>query len=95
MHILPLYDRVLIKRLAEEDVTPSGIVIPEQAKEKPVRGKVIAIGKGKLLDSGESRPLTVKVGDTVLFGKYSGTDVKLDREEFVVMREEDILGIVE
>ena len=94
MQIRPLYDRVLIKRI-EEEVTKGGIVIPEQAKEKPIRGEIVAIGKGKLLEDGEIRPLEVQIGDTVLFGKYSGTDVKVDDGEFVMMREEDIMGIVE
>lgn len=89
----PLHDRVLIKRI-EEEVTSGGIVIPDNAKEKPSRGKVLAIGKGKLLENGEIRPLDVKVGDTVLFGKYSGSEVKIDNEEYVVMREDDIMGIL-
>lgn len=94
MQFLPLYDRVLIKRI-EEEITESGIVLPDNAKEKPIRGKVVAVGKGKVLDNGEIRPLEIKVGNTVLFGKYAGTDVKLNGEDFVVMREEDILGVIE
>jgi chaperonin GroES len=94
MKFRPLHDRVLIERF-EEEVTSGGIVIPDNAKEKPSRGKIIAAGKGKLLDNGEVRPLDVKVGETVLFGKYAGTEVKLDNEELVVMREEDIMGIIE
>lgn len=94
MAFYPLYDRVLVRRI-EEEITKGGIVIPDNAREKPIRGKVVAIGEGKLLNSGEIRPLKVKVGDTILFGKYSGTDVKIDKEEFVVMREEDILGTIE
>jgi chaperonin GroES len=94
MKFRPLHDRVLITRV-EEEVTKGGIVIPDNAKEKPSRGKVVAVGKGKLLDNGEVRPLDVKVGDVVLFGKYSGTEVKIDTEEYAVMREEDIMGIVE
>ena len=90
----PLHDRVLIKRI-EEEITSGGIVIPDNAKEKPSRGKVLAIGKGKLLDGGEIRPLDVKVGNIVLFGKYSGSEVKIDGEEYVVMREDDIMGIIE
>ncbi|MBN1684607.1 MAG: co-chaperone GroES [Gammaproteobacteria bacterium] len=94
MRLRPLHDRILIKRI-EEEVTKGGIVIPDNAKEKPIRGKVIAVGTGKILDDGKKLPLTIKVGDIVLFGKYSGTDVKLEDEELVVMREEDILGIIE
>jgi len=92
--IRPLHDRVIIQRLEEEKVTAGGIVIPDSAKEKPIRGKVIAIGNGKRLDSGEVRPLDVKVGDIVLFGKYAGTEVKLDDKELLVLREEDIMGVV-
>lgn len=94
MKLRPLHDRILIKRI-EEEITKGGIVIPDNAKEKPIQGKVIAIGTGKILDDGKKLPLTVKVGDIVLFGKYSGTDVKLEDEELVVMKEEDILGIIE
>ena len=94
MNFRPLHDRVLIKRI-EEEITSSGIVIPDSAKEKPSRGEIVSIGKGKLLDNGEILTLDVKVGDKVLFGKYSGTEVKLDEEEYIVMREEDIMGIVE
>lgn len=94
MQFIPLYDRILVKRI-DEEITSSGIVIPDQAKEKPIRGKVVAVGKGKLLNNGEIRHLEVKVGNSVIFGKYSGTEVRLDKEEYVVMREEDILGIVE
>jgi chaperonin GroES len=94
MAFYPLYDRVLVRRI-EEEITKGGIVIPDKAKEKPIQGKIVAVGEGKLLNSGEIRPLKVKVGDTILFGKYSGTDVEFDREGFVVMREEDILGIIE
>ena len=89
----PLQDRVLIRRLEEETTTPGGIVIPDNAKEKPIRGEVIAIGTGKILDNGDVRALEVKKGDKILFGKYSGTEVKIENEEFVVLREEDILGI--
>ena len=95
MKIRPLHDRVVVRRMEEERTTAGGIVIPDSATEKPVQGEVIAVGKGKALDSGEVRPLEVKVGDRVLFGKYSGTEVKLDGEDFVVMREEDIMGVVE
>ncbi|CRI65346.1 10 kDa chaperonin (Protein Cpn10) (groES protein) [Thiocapsa sp. KS1] len=95
MKIRPLHDRVVVRRMEEERTTAGGIVIPDSATEKPIQGEIIAVGKGKILDNGESRPLDVKVGDRVLFGKYSGTEVKLDGNEFLVMREEDIMGVVE
>ena len=95
MKIRPLHDRVVVRRMEEERTSAGGIVIPDSATEKPIQGEIIAIGNGKVLDSGESRPLDVKVGDRVLFGKYSGTEVKLDGEDFLVMREEDIMGVVE
>lgn len=95
MKIRPLHDRILVKRLEEERTTPGGIVIPDTAAEKPIKGKVIAVGNGKILESGEIRPLDVKVGDQVLFGKYSGTEVKVDGEELLVMREDDITAIIE
>lgn len=95
MKIRPLYDRIVLKRMEEERTSAGGIVIPDTATEKPVRGEVIAVGKGKLLDSGEVRPLEVKVGDKVLFSKYGGTEVKIAGEEYVVMREDDIMGIIE
>ncbi len=95
MNIRPLQDRVIVKRMEEETTSSGGIVLPDSATEKPIRGEVIAVGPGKTLDSGEKRPLDVKVGDTVLFGKYSGTEVKLDDEELLVMREEDIMGVIE
>jgi chaperonin GroES len=95
MNIRPLHDRVVVRRMEEERTSPGGIVIPDTAAEKPIQGEVIAIGRGKLLDNGEVRPLDVKVGDRVLFGKYSGTEVKISGEEFVVMREDDIMGVVE
>lgn len=94
MSFRPLHDRVLVERI-EEEVTSGGIVIPDNAKEKPSRGKVIATGKGKRGDNGDVLPLDVKDGDVVLFGKYAGTEVKVDGQELVVMREEDIMGIVE
>ena len=94
MKIRPLHDRVIVKREEEERKSPGGIVIPDTATEKPVFGKVIAVGNGKLLENGTVRPLDVKVGDKILFGKYSGTEVKLEGEEVVVMREEDILAVV-
>lgn len=95
MNIRPLQDRVIVKRMEEETTSAGGIVLPDSATEKPIRGEVLAVGPGKTLDDGEKRPLEVKVGDTVLFGKYSGTEVKLDEEELLVMREEDIMGVIE
>lgn len=95
MKIRPLHDRVVIRRLEEERTSAGGIVIPDTATEKPIQGEVIAIGKGKILDSGEQRPLDVKVGDRVLFGKYSGTEIKLEGKDFLVMREDDIMGVIE
>ena len=94
MKLRPLHDRVIVKRLEEERVSAGGIVIPDSAAEKPSRGKVIAVGAGKVLDDGKVRPLDVKAGDTVLFGKYSGTEIKLDGEEYLIMREEEVLGIL-
>lgn len=90
----PLHDRVLVKRLEGESKTPGGIVIPDTAAEKPIRGKILAAGPGKASEDGKIRPLDVKVGDEVLFGKYSGTEIKLSGEEYLVMREDDIMGIV-
>jgi chaperonin GroES len=95
MKIRPLHDRVIVRRMEEERKSPGGIVIPDSATEKPIQGEVIAVGNGKLLDNGDTRPLDVKVGDRVLFGKYSGTEVKLSGEEVLVMREEDIMGVIE
>jgi chaperonin GroES len=95
MKIRPLQDRVLVQRVEEEERSRGGIIIPDTAKEKPVKGRVIAAGNGKILKSGEVRPLTVKGGDVVLFSKYAGTEVKIDGEEHLIMREEDILGIIE
>ena len=95
MKIRPLQDRVIVKRIAEEEKTKGGIIIPDTAKEKPQEGKVIAVGKGKVSDEGKLIPLDVKVGDKILFGKYSGSEIKLNGEEHLIMREEDILGIVE
>ena len=95
MKIRPLHDRVIVRRMEEERTSPGGIVIPDSATEKPIGGEVIAVGNGKILESGEVRPLDVKVGDRVLFGKYSGTEVKVDGEELLVMREEDIMGVIE
>ena len=95
MKIRPLHDRVIIRRLEEEEKTKGGIIIPDSAKEKPLEGKVIAAGKGKILENGEIRPLDVKEGDRILFGKYSGTEIKIDGEEHLILREEDILGVIE
>ena len=95
MAIRPLHDRVLVRRLDDERTSPGGIVIPDTAAEKPMTGEVIAVGNGKLQDNGELRPLDVKAGDKVLFGKYSGTEVKVDGEELLVMREDDIMGVIE
>jgi chaperonin GroES len=95
MKIRPLHDRVIVKRLEEERVSAGGIVIPDTAAEKPVQGKVVAVGKGKILEDGQVRPLDVKVGDKILFGKYSGTEVKVDGDELVVMREEDVMAVIE
>lgn len=95
MSIRPLHDRVVIERIEEELTSAGGIVIPDSAKEKPMRGKVLAIGPGKMLDSGSVIPLGVKEGDQVLFGKYSGTEIKIDGKETVVMREDDILAVIE
>ncbi|HXS27389.1 MAG TPA: co-chaperone GroES [Steroidobacteraceae bacterium] len=95
MKIRPLHDRVIVKRLDEERTSPGGIVIPDTAAEKPVQGKVVAVGKGKILEDGSVRAPDVKVGDKVLFGKYSGTEVKVEGEELLVMREEDLMGVIE
>ena len=94
MKIRPLYDRVIVKRVEEELTSAGGIVLPGSAAEKPSQGVVLAVGTGKPLDNGEVRPLQVKVGDKVLFGKYSGSEVKIDGEELVVMREDDIMGVL-
>ena len=95
MKIRPLHDRVIVKRMEEERTSAGGIVIPDSATEKPIRGEVIAVGNGKIAESGEVRPLDVKVGDQVLFGKYSGTEVKVEGEEVLVMREDDIMAVIE
>ena len=95
MKIRPLHDRVIVKRLEEERVSAGGIVIPDSAAEKPVQGKVVAVGKGKILEDGTVRPLDVKVGDKILFGKYSGTEVKVDGDDLVVMKEEDVMAVIE
>ena len=95
MKIRPLQDRIIVKRVKEEEKTKGGIIIPDSAKEKPIEGEVLAVGNGKVLEDGKVRPLDVKVGDRVLFGKYSGTEVKLDGEEHLMLREDDILGVIE
>ena len=95
MKIRPLHDRVIVKRVEEERKTASGIVIPDAAAEKPDQGEVIAVGNGKILDDGKVRPMSVKVGDRVLFGKYSGQTVKVDGEELLVMKEDDLFAVVE
>ena len=94
MKIRPLHDRVIVKRVEEETKTAGGIVLPGSAAEKPSQGVILAVGTGKVLDNGELRPLEVKVGDKVLFGKYSGNEVKIDGEELIVMREDDIMGVL-
>jgi chaperonin GroES len=95
MKIRPLHDRVLVKRLEEQDTTKGGIIIPDSAKEKPIEGEVVAAGNGKLLEDGKVRPLDVKEGDRILFGKYSGTEVKLEGTEHLILREDEILAVVE
>ncbi len=95
MNIRPLHDRVIVKRVEEEKTSPGGIVIPDSAAEKPIQGEVVAVGNGKLLDSGELRALDIKKGDKVLFGKYSGTEVKVSGEDYLVLREDDIMGVIE
>jgi chaperonin GroES len=95
MKIRPLHDRVIVKRIEEEEKTKGGIIIPDTAKEKPIEGKVVAVGAGKLMDNGKKLPLDVKKGDRILFGKYAGTDIKIEDEEHLIMREEDIIAVVE
>jgi chaperonin GroES len=95
MNIRPLHDRLIVKRFEEEERTKGGIIIPDNAKEKPQQGEVIAVGSGKILEDGKKAPLEVKKGDRVLFGKYSGTEIKIEGTEYLMMREDDILGIVE
>jgi chaperonin GroES len=94
MEIRPLQDRIIVKRVQEEEKTKGGIIIPDTAKEKPIEGKVIAVGNGKVQEDGKVRPLDVKKGDRILFSKYAGTEVKIDGEEHLIMREEDILGVI-
>ena len=95
MKIRPLHDRVLVKRLEENRTSPGGIAIPLTAAEKPVQGKIVAVGKGKILEDGQVRPLDVKVGDKILFGKHSGTEVRVEGEELLVMREEEVMAVIE
>lgn len=95
MKIRPLYDRIIVKPMEGEKKTEGGIIIPDTAKEKPINGKVVALGKGKLMENGKLLEMTVKEGDTVLFGKYAGTDIKINGEDHLILREEDILAIVE
>jgi len=95
MKIRPLHDRIIVERLEEETKTAAGIIIPDSAKEKPQQGNVIAVGKGKTTEDGKLLPLDVKVGDKVLFGKYAGSDIKIDGKEYLMMREDDVLGVVE
>lgn len=95
MNIRPLHDRVIVKRVEEDTVSPGGIVIPDSATEKPIEGEIIAVGNGKLLENGELRALDLKKGDKVLFGKYSGTEVKVGGEDLLVLREDDIMGVIE
>jgi chaperonin GroES len=95
MNIRPLHDRIIVERIEEETTTASGIIIPDSAKEKPQEGTVLAVGKGKMTEDGKILPLDVKVGDKVLFGKYSGTEIKIEGNEYLMMREDDVLGVVE
>ena len=95
MNIRPLHDRAVIRRMEEERKSAGGIVIPDSATEKPIRGEVVAVGKGKILENGDVRPMDIRVGDRVLFGKYSGTEVKVDSEDLLVMREDDIMAVIE
>ena len=94
LNVRPLHDRILVKRMTEEEKTAGGIIIPDSAKEKPQRGKVVATGKGRVTEDGKVLPLEVQSGDAILFGKYSGTELKLEGEEFLMMREEDVLGVL-
>jgi chaperonin GroES len=95
MKLKPLYDRILVKRLDGEERTAGGIIIPDTAKEKPIMGQVLAVGNGKLLDGGKLRPMDIKAGDKILFGKYSGTELKIDGEDRLVLKEDEVLGVVE
>ena len=95
MNIRPLHDRVIVKRIEEGKTSPGGIVIPDSAAEKPIQGEIVAVGNGKILENGEVRALAVKKGDKILFGKYSGTEVKIDGDDLLVLREDDIMGVIE
>jgi chaperonin GroES len=95
MKLRPLQDRIIVKRLEEETMTAGGILIPDTAKEKPQRGEIVAVGKGKLTEDGKVLPIDVKVGDKVLFGKYAGTEIKIEGQDYLIMREDDILGVIE
>jgi chaperonin GroES len=95
MKVRPLHDRVIVKRIEEEETTKGGIIIPDSAKEKPMEGEIVAVGSGKVLEDGKKIPLEVKAGDRVLFGKYAGTDIKVDGEERLIMREDDVIAILE
>ncbi len=95
MKIRPLYDRIMVRRIEEKETVQGGIIIPDTAKEKPQEGEVVAVGQGKRLEDGKIVPLDVKVGDRILFGKYSGSDIKLDGEEYMIMREDEVLGVIE
>ncbi len=95
MNIRPLYDRIMVKRIEEKETIKGGIIIPDTAKEKPQEGEVVAVGQGKRLEDGKIVPLDVKAGDRILFGKYSGSDIKLDGEEYLIMREDEVLGVIE
>ncbi len=94
MQVRPLHDRVLVKRFSEEEKSKGGIIIPDTAKEKPIQGEVIAVGQGRVTEEGKVRPLDVKKGDKILFGKYAGTEIKIEGDDFIMMREEDILGVL-
>jgi chaperonin GroES len=95
MKVRPLHDRVIVKRVEEEEKTKGGIIIPDTAKEKPIEGKVVAVGKGKILENGNQQPLEVKKGDKILFGKYAGTEINIEGDEHLIMREDDIVAIIE
>jgi chaperonin GroES len=95
MKLRPLQDRIIVKRLEEENVTAGGILIPDTAKEKPQRGEIVAVGKGKVTEDGKVLPMDVKAGDKVLFGKYAGTEIKIEGDDYLIMREDDILGVIE
>jgi chaperonin GroES len=95
MNIRPLHDRLVVERMEEEELSPGGIVIPDAAKEKPSQGKVLAVGNGKILDNGQVQPMDVKVGDKILFGKYAGNEVKFDGNDYIVMREDDVMAVID